>query len=96
VLVDALALHGLGVTAAMELGSTTAIKAAASTGAGPAVVSTLAVRAELQAGQLVAVACEDLSLRRSIRVVWAASRPPSAISSRLLAIASVPTSEATA
>jgi DNA-binding transcriptional LysR family regulator len=77
----------------MELGSTTAIKAAVSAGAAPAVVSTLAVRAEVQTGQLVAVACEGLSLRRSIRVVWAASRPPSEVSSRLLAIAALPATE---
>jgi DNA-binding transcriptional LysR family regulator len=93
VLVDALSDHGLEVTAAMELGSTTAIKAAVSAGAAPAVVSTLAVRAEMQTGQLVAVACEGLSLRRSIRVIWAASRPPSEISSRLLAIAALPATE---
>ncbi len=67
VLTDALEACGLGVTTAMELGSTTAIKAAVVTGAGPAVVSALAVRAEVQSGQLVAIACRDLSLQRAIR-----------------------------
>jgi DNA-binding transcriptional LysR family regulator len=71
----------------MELGSTTAIKAAVTAGAGPAVVSELAVRAELQAGQLVAVPSEDLSLRRTIRAIWAPSRPPSAAAGQLLVIA---------
>jgi DNA-binding transcriptional LysR family regulator len=87
VLTEALYAHGLDVTARMELGSTTAIKAAAAAGAGPAVLSALAVRTELQAGQLVAVACPDLSLERSIRGIWAALRPPSSAAARLLAIA---------
>jgi len=87
VLTEALGAHGLDVIAAMELGSTTAIKAAVAAGAGPAVLSTLAVRSELQAGQLVAVSCPDLSLQRSIRAIWAAQRPPSPAATRLLAIA---------
>jgi DNA-binding transcriptional LysR family regulator len=87
VLADALAAYGLGVTAAVELGSTTAIKAAVLTGAGPAVVSALAVRAEVKAGQLVVVTSEDLSLHRTIRAIWAPSRPPSGAAARLLAIA---------
>jgi DNA-binding transcriptional LysR family regulator len=87
VLSDALSMHGLGVTAAMELGSTTAIKAATIDGAAPSVVSALAVRHELATGQLVPVPCEGLSLRRAIRAVWAASRPPSGAASRLMDIA---------
>jgi DNA-binding transcriptional LysR family regulator len=87
VLTEALAAHGLDVTAAMELGSTTAIKAAAAAGAGPAVLSALAVQTELQAGQLVAVACPELPLERSIRGIWSAIRPPSPTAARLLAIA---------
>jgi DNA-binding transcriptional LysR family regulator len=87
VLTKALDAHGLDVIAAMELGSTTAIKAAAAAGAGPAVLSALALRTELQAGQLVAVACPELSLERSIRGIWAALRPPSPAAARLLAIA---------
>jgi len=87
VLTEALLAHGLGVVAAMELGSTTAIKAAAAAGAAPAVLSALAVRTELQAGQLVAVDCPELSLQRSIRGIWAALRQPSPAAARLLAIA---------
>ncbi len=84
----ALAKHGLEVRPLMELGSTTAIKAAAIAGTGPAVLSALAVEAELRGGQLVAVPCPELSLERTIRAVWTASRslPPSA--TRLIAIAS--------
>jgi DNA-binding transcriptional LysR family regulator len=87
VLTVALNAHGLDAIAAMELGSTTAIKAAVAAGAGPAVLSALAVRTELQAGQLVAVGCPELSLQRSIRAIWAAARPPSSSAARLLAIA---------
>ena len=90
VLTRALASHGLAPTAAMELGSTTAIKAAVAGGRGPAVVSALALRAELQGGQLVAVPHEGLELRRAIRAIWHSGRalPPAA--RRLLAIASSP------
>jgi DNA-binding transcriptional LysR family regulator len=87
VFTDALKARGLGATAAMELGSTTAIKAAAMSGTAPAVVSALAVRTELQAAQLVAIACDDLHLERTIRAIWAPSRPPSPVAARLLAIA---------
>jgi DNA-binding transcriptional LysR family regulator len=87
VLTEALGAHGLDVIAAMELGSTTAIKAAAAAGAGPAVLSALAVQTELQSGQLAAVACPELSLERSIRGIWAAHRPPLPAAARLLAIA---------
>jgi DNA-binding transcriptional LysR family regulator len=87
VLTEALRVHGLDAIAAMELGSTTAIKAAAAAGAGPAALSALAVRSELQAGQLVAVPCPELALNRSIRAIWAAARPLSSAAARLLAIA---------
>jgi DNA-binding transcriptional LysR family regulator len=87
VLIEALRLHGLDAIAAMELGSTTAIKAAVAAGAGPAVLSALAVRSELQAGQLVAIPCPDLPLRRSIRAIWATQHQPSQAAARLLTIA---------
>jgi DNA-binding transcriptional LysR family regulator len=88
VLTEALAAHGLRVTPAMELGSTTAIKAAVFAGAGPAVLSRLAVSAELEGGLLVAVACDGAGLGRTIRAIWAADRPPRGDAARLVAIAS--------
>jgi DNA-binding transcriptional LysR family regulator len=90
ILTVALAEHGLEVRALMELGSTTAIKAAAIAGTAPAVLSALAVETELGAGQLVAVACTGLRLQRTIRAVWTIERslPPPAV--RLLAIAAAP------
>jgi len=87
VLIDALAVRGLGVTAAMELGSTTAIKAAATSGGAPAVLSALAVGAELRTGELVAIRCDDLQLERKIRAIWTPGRPILPVASRLLAIA---------
>lgn len=87
VLVDALGAHGLEVRAAMELGSTTAIKAAAMAGGAPAVLSALAVGAELRAGELVAIHCEDLQLERKIRAIWTPARPVLPVAARLLAIA---------
>lgn len=91
VLTKSLGAQGLGVTPAMQLGSTTAIKAAVIAGAGPAVLSALTVRSELQSGQLISVACDDLSLRREIRAVWVSRRPPSTAAAHLVALASAPT-----
>ena len=56
-----------------ELSSTTAIKSAAAAGAGPAVLSSLAVDAELSAGTLRAVTITDLDLHRVLRAVWPAA-----------------------
>jgi molybdate transport repressor ModE-like protein len=57
-----------------ELSSTTAIKAAVAAGAGPAVLSSLAVAPELSAGTLRAVAITGLDLNRTLVAVWAAGR----------------------
>jgi DNA-binding transcriptional LysR family regulator len=73
--------HALRVQAGLEhvpplaeLSSTTAIKAAVAACAGPAVLSSLAVAAELSAGTLRAVTITDLDLNRTLRAVWAAGR----------------------
>ena len=87
ILAVALAEHGHKVRALMELGSTTAIKAAAIAGTGPAVLSALAVEAELRAGQLVVVPCAGLRLQRTIRAVWANAWSLSEPAARLVAIA---------
>jgi DNA-binding transcriptional LysR family regulator len=66
---------GLGrVPPLAELSSTTAIKAAVADGAGPAVLSSLAVAAELSAGTLRAVTITGLDQKRTLRAVWAAGR----------------------
>jgi DNA-binding transcriptional LysR family regulator len=57
-----------------ELSSTTAIKSAVAAGAGPAVLSSLAVAGELTAGALRAVPIIGLDLRRDLRAVWPTGR----------------------
>jgi molybdate transport repressor ModE-like protein len=70
VLEVALAEYGLTPLVAVEFSSTTAIKAAVAAGLGPAVLSKLAVSAELLDRRLVAIECRELLLTRSIRAVW--------------------------
>lgn len=57
--------------AVLEVSSTTAIKAAAMGGIGPAVLSTKAVGAELAAGTLVRVEVSGVDLRRRFHAIWA-------------------------
>jgi DNA-binding transcriptional LysR family regulator len=57
-----------------ELSSTTAIKASVAAGAGPAVLSSLAVAGELAAGTLRAVPVRGLDLSRALRAVWPSGR----------------------
>ena len=65
---------GTGPAPIAELSSTTAIKAAVAAGAGPAVLSSLAVAADLAAGSLRAVPVSGLDLRRTLRAVWPVGR----------------------
>ena len=66
---------GLGqVPPAAELSSTTAIKAAVAAGAGPAVLSSLAVAGELATGTLSAVPITGVDLGRTLMAVWAKGR----------------------
>src|ERR1700729_13270 len=57
-----------------ELSSTTAIKASVAAGAGPAVLSSLAVAGELAPAPLRAVSVSGLNLNRALRAVWPAGR----------------------
>ncbi|MFF3668810.1 LysR family transcriptional regulator [Microtetraspora malaysiensis] len=58
----------------LELGSNSAVKVALASGAGPAVLSELAVGDELAEGRLVAVAPEGVDLQRKLRAVWIEGR----------------------
>ncbi|MFE6621036.1 LysR family transcriptional regulator [Streptomyces sp. NPDC008086] len=60
----------------IELSSTTAVKAAAVGGAGPAVLSELAVGEELSMRRLVRVPLSDVSLARDLRAVWPTGHRP--------------------
>jgi DNA-binding transcriptional LysR family regulator len=58
----------------LELDSNAAVKVIVSSGTGAAVLSTLAVAAELADGRLVEVPTRDLDLRRPLRAVWPRGR----------------------
>ncbi|QYX75949.1 LysR family transcriptional regulator [Streptomyces akebiae] len=74
---------------AAELGSTTAIKSAVSTGDAPAVLSRLAVSAELDDRRLISVPLEEPALlRRRFRAVWLRDAPPVGPAATLLTLIS--------
>ena len=62
----------------LELNSATAVRAAVLAGAGPAVMSTLAVQDDLRVGRLRTIAILDLDLRRDLRAIWVGGRIPPA------------------
>lgn len=66
-----LTLPGPPVAPLLELSSTTAIKAAVAAGSGAAVLSSLAVTAELAAGTLIAVPTA-IPPQRQLRAIWPA------------------------
>ncbi|MER6409832.1 LysR family transcriptional regulator [Streptomyces humidus] len=70
----------------IELSSTTAVKAAAVSGAGPAVLSELAVGEELALRRLVAVPVDGVSLARDLRAVWPAGHRPTGPARELLTL----------
>jgi molybdate transport repressor ModE-like protein len=83
------ALGGVGLGLArplIELSSTTAVKAAAESGAGPAVLSELAVGEELGMRRLVSVPVEGVALGRALRAVWPAGRRPAGPARDLLSL----------
>ncbi|MGW6709147.1 LysR family transcriptional regulator [Streptomyces sp. NPDC054956] len=74
-------------SALLELASTTAIKTSVAGGAGPAVLSSLAVADELAAGTLRSPAVTGLDLGRSLRAVWPTGRRPTGPARDLFALA---------
>ena len=56
--------------AALELGSTSAVRAAVATGTHPTVISRLAVDADLAAGSLIEIEVPGLKIVRRLRAVW--------------------------
>lgn len=63
---------------AIELSSATAMRAAVLAGAGPAVMSRLAVEDDLTLGRLREVSVAGLDLRRELRAIWSGGRTPPA------------------
>jgi DNA-binding transcriptional LysR family regulator len=69
----------------LELSSAAAVRAAVVAGAGPAVMSRLAVADDLAIGRLRMVAVAELNLRRELRAVWVGGRiPPTGVARDLL------------
>jgi len=73
---------------AMQLTTSTAIRQAVSAGAGPAVLSILAVHDVLAAGLLTVVPVAGIDFQRKLRAVWlGADQPPAGPPRDLVAIA---------
>lgn len=77
----------LDVHPLIEMGSTTAIKAAIASGSSPGVLSRLATRADVDDGRLTIVPVEGLDLERSIRATWSLDRELNLLARRLLNVA---------
>ncbi len=77
-------LGGQHAAPLLELGSNEAVKGAVIAGAGPAVLSTLAVQSDLAGGTLVELAIAGLDLTRHLTAIWLRSHRPSEPSRWLL------------
>ena len=86
VLDSALSRYGGLSAPLMELASTTAVKAAAVSGAGPAVLSELAVTEELSSRRLTRVPVEGVALERDLRAVWPHAQRPTGPARDLLGL----------
>lgn len=84
---SALAEHGPLAPPLLELSTATAVRAAVAAGAGPAVLSQLAVNDDIDAGRLVVIATRGAGLARDLRAVWPATRQLSRPAQDLLRIA---------
>lgn len=86
------ALAGRGSLAVplLELSSTSAVRSAVTAGAGPAVLSSLAVHQDLAAGRLVEVRVDGLDLGRILRAVWPRGQAPTGPARDLLVTAARP------
>jgi molybdate transport repressor ModE-like protein len=66
----------------LALSTTSAIRSAVRAGAGPAVLSELAVADDLATGRLVRIPITGLDLRRALRAIWLGTRTPPAGAAR--------------
>jgi len=66
----------------LSLSITAAVRAAVVAGAGPAVLSELVVRDDLERGRLVAIGVDGLDLHRALRAIWQGTRLPPAGAAR--------------
>jgi molybdate transport repressor ModE-like protein len=81
-LAGALGAAEAGIPIALVLSTTSAVRAAVIAGAGPAVLSELAVSDDLASGRLARVSLVGIDLRRALRAVWVGSRVPPAGAAR--------------
>lgn len=72
---------------AMVLGSNAAVRIAVASGAGPAVLSALAVRAQLDSGELLRVPIAGEGVRRSFTAVWTGPRRLTGAAAELVEVA---------
>ncbi|GAQ64492.1 LysR family transcriptional regulator [Streptomyces scabiei] len=77
----------------IELSSTTAVKSSALSGAGPAVLSELALGEELSARRLVPIPVHGVRLRRSLRAVWPTGHRPTGPARDLLGLTRAPAAD---
>ena len=80
-----------GTPPVQELGSNAAVRIAVASGAGPAVLSMLAVRSGLESGQLLRVPLAGSRLRRPLTAVWNGPRRLSGPAADLVAVATAAT-----
>lgn len=83
------ALAGFGpmATPLLELSTSSAVRSAAAAGAGPAVLSDLAVRDDVAAGRLVPIPVRGVDLTRRLRAVWPVAQRLSGPAQDLLRLA---------
>ena len=77
-LVAALGTDAVTAAPALELSTSAGVRQAVRAGAGPAVLSELAVADDVAAGRLHAVPIDGVDLRRTLRAVWLGARTPPA------------------
>jgi DNA-binding transcriptional LysR family regulator len=68
----------------LELSTSTAVRSAVMAGAGPAVLSDLAVRDDVDAGRLIRVPVHGADLDRVLRAIWLTSQRPNGAAADLL------------
>ena len=83
----ALAAFGAPTQPLLELSTSSGVRSAVIAGAGPAVLSDLAVHDDVAAGRLVQVPVSGVDLDRSLRAVWLSARRPIGAAADLLRLA---------
>lgn len=86
----ALAVFGAPAKPLLELSTSSGVRSAVMAGAGPAVLSDLAVRDDVAAGRLVQVPVNGVDLDRSLRAVWLSAQRPIGAAEDLLRLALPP------